>query len=113
MIGQAFLQQNDQGGDDKDLEGMCHGPTSSNTNLLKVDATFSQPPKPSQIALIIHVQDVPPPNVVKRAYQMSPGPKSPSASHVQKRSRDSARLSAQQAMGPPVPSNTSKCHVTI
>ena len=111
MISQAFLQQNDQGGDDEDLEGMHHGPTSSNMNLLKVDATFSQPLKLSQIALITHVQDVPPPNVVKRAYQMSPGPKSPLASHVQKCSRDSARLSAQQATGPPVPSNTGKCHI--
>ena len=111
MISQAFLRRNDQGGDDEDLEGMRHGPTSSNANLLKVDATFSQPPKPSQIAPITHVQDVPPPNVAKRAYQMSPGPKSPSASHVQKRSRDSARLSAQQATGPPVPSNTGKCHI--
>ena len=107
MIGQAFLWQNDQGGNDEDLEGMCHGPTSSNANLLKVDAMFSQPlpPKPSQIALTTHVQDAPPPNVAKCAYQMSPGPKSPLASHVQKCSRDNARLSAKQAMGPPVPSS--------
>ena len=111
MIGQAFLQRDDQGGDDEDLEGMHHGPTSSNVNLLKVDTMFSQPPKPSQIVPITHVQDVPPPNVAKHAYQMSPGPKSPSASHIQKHSRDSARLSAQQATGPLVPSNTSKCHI--
>ena len=47
------------------------------------------PSEPSA-AFFPHVSDVVPINVVKRALEMSPGPKSPSAVHTQKRSKDAS-----------------------
>jgi hypothetical protein len=44
-------------------------------------------------------------NVAKRALELSPGPKSPSASHIQKRSKDEAAVSGQKTNAPYVPSN--------
>ena len=110
MIGQAFLRRSEQGGNDEDQEEMGRGSertTSSNAKPFK-HTKFFQPPKPSQTAPTIPVQDVPPTNAGKRAYEMSPGPKSPSASQVQKRSKDTMRPFAPKASNPSVPC---KCHI--
>ncbi|KAH9077679.1 hypothetical protein EDB83DRAFT_2311388 [Lactarius deliciosus] len=65
------------------------------------DDTPSPPTAP-----IPQVWDAAPVNVAKRALELSPGPKSPSASHVQKRSKDRVvALSGQKTTGPSVPSN--------
>ncbi|KAH9017097.1 hypothetical protein EDB83DRAFT_2528705 [Lactarius deliciosus] len=65
------------------------------------DDTPSPPTAP-----IPQVWDAAPVNVAKRALELSPGPKSPSASHVQKRSKDRiVALSRQKTTGPSVPSN--------
>ncbi|KAH9024041.1 hypothetical protein EDB83DRAFT_2320137 [Lactarius deliciosus] len=72
-------------------------------------ATSSMPPDDTQsppTAPIPQVWDAAPVNVAKRALELSPGPKSPSASHVQKRSKDRViALSGQKTTGPSVPSN--------
>jgi hypothetical protein len=44
-------------------------------------------------------------NVAKCALELSPGPKSPSASHIQKRSKDEAAVLGQKTNAPYVPSN--------
>ncbi|KAH9030364.1 hypothetical protein EDB85DRAFT_1891659 [Lactarius pseudohatsudake] len=56
-------------------------------------------------APIPQVWDAAPVNAAKRAFELSPGPKSPSASQAQKRSKDGIALSKQKTTGPSVPSN--------
>ncbi|KAH9013656.1 hypothetical protein EDB85DRAFT_2158039 [Lactarius pseudohatsudake] len=56
-------------------------------------------------APIPQVWDVAPVNAAKRAFELSPGPKSPSASQVQKRSKDGIAHSRQKTTGPSVPPN--------
>ena len=60
-----------------------------------------QPPVPSRAALTTGVWDTAP---TKRALELSPGPKSPSASHTQKRSKDG--MPSRQKN--PAPSNNSE-----
>ncbi|KAI9439804.1 hypothetical protein H4582DRAFT_2056505 [Lactarius indigo] len=61
----------------------------------------SEPPT----APIPQVWDVAPVNAAKRALELSPGPKSPSASQAQKHSKDGIALTGQKTTGPPVSSN--------
>ncbi|KAH8991732.1 hypothetical protein EDB86DRAFT_3079591 [Lactarius hatsudake] len=63
------------------------------------DNTLELPPAP-----IPQAQDVAPVNVAKRAFELSPGPKSPSASQAQKCSKDGIAPTRQKTTGPPVPS---------
>ncbi|KAI9439700.1 hypothetical protein H4582DRAFT_2075082 [Lactarius indigo] len=64
------------------------------------------PPAPT--ALILQIQDVAPMNAAKRALELSPGPKSPSASHAQKRSKDNLLVSGQKTVGARGVSNESQ-----
>ena len=48
-------------------------------------------------------------NMAKRALELSPGPKSPSASHTQKRSKDDTLVSGQKTAGPRGPSSRECC----
>ncbi|KAH8979593.1 hypothetical protein EDB86DRAFT_3088674 [Lactarius hatsudake] len=64
------------------------------------DDTLELPPAP-----IPQAWDVAPVNVAKRAFELSPGPKSPSASQAQKRSKDGIAPTGQKTTGPPVPSS--------
>ncbi|KAI9429616.1 hypothetical protein H4582DRAFT_2088753 [Lactarius indigo] len=50
-------------------------------------------------AFIPRIQDAAPMNAAKRALELSPGPKSPSASHAQKRSKDGILVSRQKIVG--------------
>ena len=77
LIGQAFLRRNEGG-----KVAACAA--SSNPNFSDTDD--SQPLEPPQ-------RDVAPVNASKRALDLSPGPKSPSASRTQKRSKDKVQLS--------------------
>ncbi|KAI9432913.1 hypothetical protein H4582DRAFT_2061278 [Lactarius indigo] len=72
--------------------GSVH-PTSPHSNLS--DLPYPLPPAQS----IPQFQEPAPLNAAKWAFELSPGPKSPSASHTQKHSKDSALISRQKAMG--------------
>jgi hypothetical protein len=109
MISQAFLWR----GDDEVQEVTDHVCTTSlNLNTFNTNVKVSQPPKPLRNTPTTHVQDVPPMNVAKYAYEASPRPKSPSASHVQKHSKDSTRPSVQKATDPLVLSKCSICQIS-
>ncbi|KAH9036407.1 hypothetical protein EDB84DRAFT_1560889 [Lactarius hengduanensis] len=72
-------------------------------------AAASMPPDDTPdppTASIPQVWDAAPVNAAKRAFELSPGPKSPSASHAQKRSKDGiVALFGQKTTRPSVPSN--------
>ncbi|KAH8985730.1 hypothetical protein EDB86DRAFT_3083313 [Lactarius hatsudake] len=60
---------------------------------------FSQSPEPPT-AFNPQIREVAPMKATKRALELSPGPKSPSASHAQKRNKDNTVLSGQKTVGP-------------
>jgi hypothetical protein len=72
------------------------------------DMTDSQLPVPLQTTMITPACGMAPANVAKRALESSPGPKSPSASHTQKCSKDDAMPSGQKTASPQGPSGDSK-----
>ncbi|KAI9431860.1 hypothetical protein H4582DRAFT_2084322 [Lactarius indigo] len=90
VITQVFLRRNEM--DTTGRTGSVHS-TSPHSNLS--DLPY---PLPS-VQSIPRFQELAPLNAAKRAFESSPGPKSPSASHTQKRSKDSALISRQKAMG--------------
>ena len=63
------------------------------------------PASPMSAPLNLQAMDVVPMNVAKRALELSPGPKSPSASQAQKRSKDDTISVGQKTTGLSVPSN--------
>jgi hypothetical protein len=75
MIGQAFSRR-------KDAERVMTTRVGSEPSNVE----DSRPPKPS--TLIPQALGATPKKVAKRVFELSPGPKSPSASHAQKRSKD-------------------------
>jgi hypothetical protein len=70
------------------------------------DTNDSQPPGPPHAMPVPHVRDAAPANAAKRSLVLSPGPKSPSASHVQKRRKDATTTN------PLVSSNDSEFYST-
>ncbi|KAH9051131.1 hypothetical protein EDB83DRAFT_2522222 [Lactarius deliciosus] len=60
---------------------------------------FSQSPEPPT-AFNPQIREVAPMKAMKRALELSPGPKSPSASHAQKCNKDNTVLSRQKTVGP-------------
>ncbi|KAI9430019.1 hypothetical protein H4582DRAFT_2064265 [Lactarius indigo] len=86
------------------LIGQAKGKAASNrtcaASSFPPDATSEPPTAP-----IPQVWNVAPVNVAKHALKLSPGPKSPSALQVQKRSKDGIAPSVQKTMGPSVPVN--------
>ncbi len=73
--------------------------------LIPSDVKGSQSSEPSFTAPIPQVWDVAPVNAAKHALELSPGPKSPSALHAQKHSKDDTILFGQKTMGSSVSSN--------
>ena len=92
MIGQAFLRRggNDKTNDTTNALESSNAPTTSSS-----DVSISHPPEALPAAPIAGVSDAAPANASKRALVLSPGPKSPSATHSQKRAKDNTALSAQ------------------
>ena len=102
MIGQSFLRRSGEGKSSKATRGRSNAPTTE----FSVCASQSPPPLPAvplptaplpaaplpaatlPVAPIPNAWDVAPMSGSKRALEMSPGPKSPSVSHVQKRPKD-------------------------
>lgn len=85
MLGQAFMRKSD----------------AENKRARTSEALSMPPPKqPNCAPTQIPVSDVAPINAAKRALELSPGPKSPSASHSQKRSKDKTKHSGQKNKGP-------------
>jgi hypothetical protein len=85
MLGQAFMRKSD----------------AENKRARTSEALSMPPPKqPNCAPTQIPVSDVAPINAAKRALELSPGPKSPSASHSQKRSKDETKHSGQKNKGP-------------
>ncbi|KAF8268369.1 hypothetical protein EI94DRAFT_1785947 [Lactarius quietus] len=88
MIGQGFLQQSD---------------AECKWTAIRMQAVSAMPNPPDRLysepAPILQVSDWAHTGAVKRCLELSPGPKSPSASHIQKRSRDAAMISEQKTMG--------------
>ena len=81
FIGQAFLRQSDS---------ECKRRAREASSMPGPQKQCDPAPAPS-----IPVSSVVPINMAKRALELSPGPKSPSASHAQKRSKDEAKNSGQ------------------
>jgi hypothetical protein len=99
MIGQVFLQRSEE------ANGKTVDPCSaSNLGPSEPEPTVSAPP-------VLQVLNVAPVNTSKRALELSPGPKSPSALQAQKRSKDNAMIFGQKMTGFPVPSNHSMCSI--
>lgn len=101
MLSQAFLKH---GGD---VEGKpARGRSVAPTALSSSDENAPQRREPLPAAPIPKLGDVrvvAPMNTSKRAFELSPGPKSPSASHAQKRTKDDATLPGQQTSSSLVP----------
>ena len=91
LVGQAFLWRNEGGN-----VAMCATSLNYNTS----DANDFQPLEPPQ-------QDEVPVQTLKCTFELSPGPKSPSALHTQKHCKDNFQLS------PLGPSNNSKFHICL
>ncbi|KAI9445340.1 hypothetical protein H4582DRAFT_2053391 [Lactarius indigo] len=93
MIGQVFVRQNK-------VDAKAASNRARTTSSRLSDDTSEPPPAP-----VPQVWDIAPVNVAKCAFELSPGPKSPSALQAQKRSKDGVSLSGQKTTGPSVPSN--------
>ncbi|KAI9434415.1 hypothetical protein H4582DRAFT_1793231, partial [Lactarius indigo] len=93
MIGQVFVRRNE-------VDAKAASNRARATSSRPSDDT-SEPP----LAPVPQVWDIAPVNMAKRAFELSPGPKSPSASQAQKCSKDGVSLSGQKTTGPSVPSN--------
>ncbi|KAI9431496.1 hypothetical protein H4582DRAFT_2062723 [Lactarius indigo] len=93
LIGQVFTWRNE-------AEGKAASNRARAASSFPPDATSEPPTAP-----IPQVWNVAPVNVAKRALELSPGPKSPLASQVQKRSKDGIVPSVQKTVGPSVPTN--------
>jgi hypothetical protein len=88
MLGQVFMQKSDV--EHKQVR------VSENTSI-------PPPEEPNHVPAQIPVSDVAPINVAKHALELSPGPKSPSASRTQKHSKDKTTHFGQKNKGPLVP----------
>ena len=92
MIGQALLRRGDADTKVTPTDPFLAPPSSlSNTSCL---------PAELYATLIPQGSDVAPMNMAKRALELSPGPKSPSAVHTQKRSKDSLMVPGKKPIGP-------------
>lgn len=90
MIGQALLNQSDADVDvDVDVDPMA----PAAPHLTRSLPNF--PSEPSA-AFVTHISDVVP-VAAKRALEMSPGPKSPSAVHIQKRTKDASIVAGKKS----------------
>jgi hypothetical protein len=99
MIGQALSRRNDAQSKSQRERDRSSNPSNPND---------SWPPEPSHS--IPCISDRAPANAAKHALDLSPGPKSPSMSRTQKRSKDDIMHPQQQTTNP-VPSNNSECMI--
>ncbi|KAF8258753.1 hypothetical protein EI94DRAFT_1814655 [Lactarius quietus] len=106
MIAQAFQRRSDALS--KATANCKHTHTPSDT-FDGLDLQFLEPPT----VPIVHVLNVVPLNVVKRALELSPGPKSPSASQAQKRSKDDSIISRQKTVNSSLPFHELHNYLTI
>lgn len=90
MIGQTFLRK---------VEMDAKAPTPAPPFSLPSSNTLGLPSKPCAASIPA------PSNAPKRALELSPGPKSPSAVHTQKRSKDNSIVPGKRSMGPPTRSD--------
>ncbi|KAH8995850.1 hypothetical protein EDB86DRAFT_3077415 [Lactarius hatsudake] len=95
LIGLIFLQRSLAKSKAAAASNRAHAASS-----IPPDDTLELPPAP-----IPQAQDVAPVNVAKHAFELSPGPKSPSALQAQKCSKDGIAPTGQKTTGPPVPSS--------
>jgi hypothetical protein len=86
-------------------------PRQKDSNQLTAPSMFNYSEPPS--APTSQVSDSEPVNMAKRALELSPGPKSPSASHIQKRSKDNTTLSRRKTTGSIVPPNQRESKLSI
>jgi hypothetical protein len=93
MIGQAFLRQSDA---ECRRAAICMCAISAMPDLNQLHPGPAPTPQVSDLVRT---------NVVKRSLELSPGPKSPSASHIQKRSKDASTISRPKITGPSVHSD--------
>lgn len=98
MLAQALLRRS------SDLEGNAAKSVVSTISDLKAFPPPQLQPPPTAPP---NVRDTAPTNASKRALELSPGPKSPSASHAQKRTRDNTRVSGPKTLSSLVPSRES------
>jgi hypothetical protein len=98
MVTQLLLRRNEGGAKD----------SASAISPNPFDMTDSQLPVPLRTTMITPACGMAPANAAKRALEFSPGPKSPSASHTQKRSKDDAVPSGRKTASPQGPSGDSK-----
>ena len=96
VINQMFLRRS--------VKDVAAAPRSASvfSNLSDPSPTVAAPPIPP-------ASNVAPVNAAKRALELSPGPKSPSASQAQKRSRDNTKIFGQKTTGFSMPSNNRMC----
>ena len=90
MISQSFLRRSQE--TSKAARGRSVVPSEVNS---------SQLPEPLPAVPIPMVWDSAPTNTSKRALEMSPGPKSPSSSHTQKRTKDNITQKVSSSLVPP------------
>ncbi|KAH9041229.1 hypothetical protein EDB85DRAFT_2139893 [Lactarius pseudohatsudake] len=102
MITKAFQRRNLEESKRKAATNCKRAPSSESNPS---DAKDSQLLGPSPAVPLPQLWDTAPVNVAKRTLELSPGPKSPSASHAQKRSKDNTMYSGQKTC---VPSNFQK-----
>ncbi|KAF8261816.1 hypothetical protein EI94DRAFT_1705236 [Lactarius quietus] len=93
MIGQAFLQHNDA---ECRWSAICTRAASAMPDPVQLH------PGPAPIP---QVSNLVPSNATKRSLELSPSPKSPSATHIQQHSRDATMISALKNTGPSALSN--------
>lgn len=98
MISQALLRRSEAQSKSQRERDRSSNPSNPND---------SRPTEPSHY--IPRVSDMAPVNAAKRALDLSPGPKSPSVSRTQKRSKDD--MHSRQQTTYPVPSNNSECMI--
>ncbi|KAH9070812.1 hypothetical protein EDB83DRAFT_2517992 [Lactarius deliciosus] len=102
MITKAFQRRN---AEEKKRKAATNCKQASSSELNPSDPKDSRLLGPSPAVPLPQLWDTASVNVAKRALELSPGPKSPSVSHDQKRSKDNTMYSGQKTR---VPSNSQK-----
>ena len=93
MLGQALLRQSKA-----EAKATMNNTVSTSSKSFRSDTKVFQPSKPCA-TFIPGVSDIRNTNAMKQALELSPGPKLPSTSHTQKRSKERAMTSMQNIVG--------------
>ena len=106
MLGQALLRQSKA-----EAKATMNNAVSTSSKSFCSDTKVFQPSEPCA-TFIPGVLDIRNTKAMKRALELSPGPKLPSTSHTQKRSKECAMTSMQNIVGPPRGSDCKYCTCT-